>query len=365
MSGKTAAVDELDPSRGFGRVALGMSGGVDSSVAAALLQRAGYEVVGVTCLFGDDEAARADAEAAARVCSVLGIRHAVADCTAAFEERVVQPFVRAYAEGLTPSPCVGCNASCKLPALLEVADQLGCGKVATGHYARIAQLSENGRFVVKAGLDERKDQSYMLALLSQGQLARLVLPLGALTKAEVRVLATEMGLPVAEAPESQDICFISGDYRDFLHERGVADEPGAIVDADGTVKGTHDGLFGFTVGQRKGIGVAGPEPYYVVGKRPATRELVIGTADQAKIEGVTVGGANWQAFERLDSACEAMVKLRYRSRGVACIMEPEDEDRVRVRLRSAQPTTAPGQYAVFYEGSTVLGGGMIEEVKQA
>ena len=365
MNGKTAAADEPDSSQGLGRVALGMSGGVDSSVAAALLQRAGYEVVGVTCIFHDDEAARADAEAAARVCDVLGIRHAVADCAAAFEERVVQPFVRAYAEGLTPSPCVGCNASCKLPALLEVADQLGCGKVATGHYARIAQLSDSGRFVVKAGLDERKDQSYMLALLSQGQLARLVLPLGALTKAEVRVLAADMGLPVAEAPESQDICFIPGDYRDFLRERGVADEPGAIVDVDGAVKGSHDGLFGFTVGQRKGIGVAGPEPYYVVGKRPATRELVIGTADQARIGGVTVGGANWQAFERLDSAREAMAKLRYRSRGVACIMEPEGEDRVRVRLRSAQPTTAPGQYAVFYEGSTVLGGGMIEEVKQA
>lgn len=357
------------------RVALGMSGGVDSSVAAVLLQRAGYEVVGVTCLFHDDEASRGDAAAAEEVCRTLGIDHAVADCTAQFTARVVEPFVEAYAAGLTPSPCVGCNASCKLPALIEVADQLECGKVATGHYARIAQLSANGRFVVKTGLDERKDQSYMLALLSQEQLARLVLPLGALTKADARLIAHDCGLPVADAPESQDVCFIPGDYRDFLRAHGVEDAPGPIVDAAGAVLGEHAGLSGFTVGQRKGIGVAGPEPYYVIAKRPAARELVVGTAAEARIRKVRVGALNWQAFDRLDAECEAMVKLRYRSQGVACIITPEHTDLARTAsaeaggveatLISPQPTTAPGQYAVFYEGATVLGGGVIEEVTQA
>ncbi|HIS40967.1 MAG TPA: tRNA 2-thiouridine(34) synthase MnmA [Candidatus Aphodovivens avistercoris] len=361
--------------RGLGRVALGMSGGVDSAVAAAVLLRAGYEVVGVTCLFCDDEASHAAARDAMAVCEQLGICHVEADCAVLFEQQVMAPFARSYACGLTPSPCVGCNAACKLPALMEVAEQMGCDRVATGHYARIAQLSANGRFVVKTGLDARKDQSYMLALLSQEQLARLVLPLGGLTKAEARVMAHELGLAVADKPESQDICFIDGDYRDFLAARGVADEPGDIVDADGRVLGRHVGLSGFTVGQRKGIGVAGPEPYYVVEKRVGTRELVVGTAAQARIGAVRVAAVNWQAFAQLDGPLEAAVKLRYRSEPVACIITPKrpfspqadggGAQDVEVALVGVQPATAPGQYAVFYQGATVLGGGMIEEVMRA
>ncbi|MFR9167446.1 MAG: tRNA 2-thiouridine(34) synthase MnmA [Gordonibacter urolithinfaciens] len=347
---------------GARRVALGMSGGVDSSVSAALLMRAGYEVVGVTCRFTDDAAADRAADDAAAVCARLGLRHVERDCAALFESAVVQPFVDAYAAGLTPSPCVGCNACCKLPSLLDAADELGCDVVATGHYARIAQLADNGRYVVKCALDARKDQSYMLALLSQEQLARLVLPLGGTTKAEVRVLAADLGLPVAEKPESQDVCFIEGDYRAFLRERGVDDPPGAIVDCAGAVLGRHDGLSGFTVGQRKGIGVAAREPYYVVGKRSETGELVVGFADEARIANVLVGPVRWQAFVCLDEPRAASVKLRYRSRAVPCIIEPEPEGRVRAVLREPQPTTAPGQFAVFSVGDTVLGGGMIEEV---
>ena len=344
------------------RVALGMSGGVDSAVSAALLLRAGFQVVGVTCRFHDDAGARAAEADAARVCEALGVAHLVHDATALFEQCVVEPFAEAYARGLTPSPCVGCNACCKLPALASVAAELGCDRIATGHYARIAQLSANGRFVVKAALDARKDQSYMLALLSQEQLARLVLPLGGMTKAEVRVMAADLGLSVAEKPESQDVCFIEGDYRDFLRERGAAGEPGDVVDRTGRVLGRHEGLPGYTVGQRKGIGIAAAEPYYVVEKRVAANELVVGFANEARIGAVRVSGMNWQAFEALDGPREAMVKLRYRSRPVACIMEPEGDRRVRVALRAAQPTTAPGQCAVLYEGDTVLGGGMIEEV---
>ena len=339
-----------------------MSGGVDSAVSAALLMRAGYEVVGVTCRFRDNAATERAAADAAAVCSQLGIRHEAPGCVGEFERCVVEPFVSSYAAGLTPSPCVGCNARCKMPALVRVADELGCDRIATGHYARIARLSDSGRFVVKRALDARKDQSYMLSLLSQEQLARLVLPLGGTTKAEVRVLAADLGLPVAEKPESQDVCFIEGDYRAFLRARGVDDRPGAIVDCAGAVLGRHDGLANYTVGQRKGIGVAAPEPYYVVAKRPETCELVVGFADEARISSVLTGPVRWQALACLDGPRAASVKLRYRSRAVPCIIEPEPEGRVRAVLREPQPTTAPGQFAVFSVGDTVLGGGMIEEV---
>ncbi len=356
--------NELRPALGT-RIALGMSGGVDSAVAALLLQRAGFEVVGVTCLFQDNEAARAASRDAWAVCDHLGIEHVEAVCADHFECTVIQPFVEAYAQGLTPSPCIACNANCKLPALLEVADQLACEKVATGHYARIVQLSSSGRFAIKTGLDARKDQSYMLALLSQDQLSRLVLPLGGMTKAEVRVLASQHKLAVAEKPESQDVCFITGNYRDFLQSRGVADEPGEIIDTKGRVLGHHSGLSGFTLGQRRGIGVAAAQPLYVVEKRALTKQLVVGTAKEALIQAVVVADLNWQAFTHLDHSLDALVKLRYRSSGAACIIEPSKAKECFVQLRSAQATTAPGQYAVFYEGATVLGGGIIKEVLRA
>lgn len=351
--------------RGNGRIALGMSGGVDSAVSAALLMRAGYEVVGVTCRFRDGAATEQAVADAAAVCSQLGIPHVVPACVDHFERCVVEPFVSSYAAGLTPSPCVGCNARCKMPTLLSVADECDCAHIATGHYARIARLVDSGRFVVKTALDARKDQSYMLSLLSQEQLARLVLPLGAMTKVEVRVIAADLGLVVAEKAESQDSCFVDGDYRPFLRAHGVEDAPGTIVDRAGTVLGRHEGLANYTVGQRKGIGIAGPEPYYVVEKRIATGELVVGFANETFIDAVVVGDMNWQAFETIGDSYDAMVKLRYRSRPCACIIEPEGSQRVSLALRSPQPTTAPGQYAVLYDGDTVLGGGMIEEVMHA
>lgn len=344
------------------RVALGMSGGVDSAVSAAVLMRAGYEVVGITCLFTDDDKSRSAADDAADVCRVLGIEHAVRECSGAFEREVIGSFVNDYAHGLTPSPCVSCNARCKIPQLLAAADELGCAKAATGHYARIARLDQSGRFVVKTALDAAKDQSYMLSQLTQEQLSRLVLPLGAATKADVRVLASDLALPVADKPESQDICFIEGDHLVFLEERGVNDAPGDIVDAKGSVLGRHAGLFRYTIGQRKGIGIAAPEPYYVIGKRFERNELVVGFKDEAFIGYAKVANPNWQAFEALSEPLECMVKLRYRSSRVACTASPRDDGSVDICLVSAQPTTAPGQHAVFYLGETVLGGGMIEAV---
>lgn len=344
------------------RVALGMSGGVDSSVAVDVLQRCGFDVVGVTCRFQDGPAADEAVCASRAVCERMGAKHAVHECADAFERHVVAPFVRAYACGLTPSPCVGCNAAVKIPELAKAAQDLGCDYVATGHYARVARLEDNGRFVILAGLDHRKDQSYMLGMLTQGELSRLVLPLGGMTKAEVRMAAFDLGLCVADAPESQDICFAPSGYRALLAERGVSLPAGNIVNVAGEVIGHHSGLADYTIGQRKGIGVAGPKPYYVIEKRADSNELVVGTAEESRVSSVAVGQLSWQAFERLDAPLEAMVKLRYRSAACPCIIEPRGDDRARVALLEPQSATAPGQYAVFYQGATVLGGGVIEEV---
>ncbi len=344
------------------RIVLGMSGGVDSSVAVAVLQHEGYEVVGVTCIFQPGEGANSAVWESRLVCDRFGIEHVIHDCSDAFEQRVVRPFVDDYAAGLTPSPCVGCNASTKVLELLRVADDLGCAKVATGHYARIAQLQENGRYVVLCALDHAKDQSYMLSTCKQEQLSRLVLPLGGMTKLAVKSFACDLGLErLAEKPESQDICFAPHGYRELLTRFGVRCQPGSIV-LNGKVVGEHTGLADYTVGQRKGIGVAGPEPYYVIGKDPRSNELRIGTLDDSRITRVVVKNMEWQALDRLSGSLDACVKLRYRSTACPCIITSQENDGVHVQLLSPQPSTAPGQYAVFYQGSTVLGGGVIEEV---
>lgn len=346
------------------RIALGMSGGVDSATAAALLMRAGHEVLGVTCLFSRATHLERAAADAAQVCKTLKIPHIVRDCTALFEEEVVCSFVQEYAAGLTPSPCVSCNAQCKIPALLEVADEEGCACVATGHYARVAQLNSNGRYVVKAALDTSKDQSYMLARLTQEQLARVVFPLGGTTKVEVRIMAEDFKLSVAQKEESQDICFIEGEYAQFLNDRGLADAPGDIVDRQGRVVGQHQGLFRYTIGQRKGIRVAAAEPYYVVGKEKERNQLVVGFQGETFVTELTIADVVWQAFDQLEEPLECMVKLRYRSRAVPCTVEPILAG-ARVVFPTPQQTTAPGQFAVFMQGETVLGSGKINTVTPA
>ena len=388
------------------RIVVGMSGGVDSSVAAALLQRAGWDVIGVTLDFVSDGSGCCDAADAHAVCQVLGIRHVHRDCSPAFEERVIQPFCDAYAAALTPSPCPGCNATMKIPELLEVADEVGATHVATGHYAQLAQtyLPRPGfapvppRIVVKAAADERKDQSYMLSRLSQEQLRRLVLPLGGMTKAEVRALAAELNLPVAQRPDSEDLCFAPSGYRALLAERGVEGTPGPILNAAGKQLGTHTGLIDYTIGQRSGLGIGGaPEPYYVMAKDAATNALVVGFAEEAKMRAALVADPVWQAIPTAPQVpLQCTVKLRYRSRAVPCTLAvegggqagkilPEKDgkaaetlpvglaapslegkspasDMLRVTLADPQPLTAPGQFAVFYSGDTVLGSGIIAAV---
>lgn len=374
------------------RVALGMSGGVDSSVAARLLMDAGFDVLGVTCMFTDDAHTRQAIADARDVADRLGIPHVVKDCTQRFACSVVDAFVGEYAAGRTPSPCVVCNRACKIPSLIEAADEAGCAFVATGHYARVVR--RGGRFAVACAAHLQKDQSYMLSLLSQDQLARLLLPLGSIAegKPRVRELAAAWGMPVASKSDSQDICFIHGSHLDFLAERGLASKPGDIVNLEGRVVGRHSGLHRYTIGQRKGLDIGGaPEPYYVVAKRPERNELVVAFARDALIGGVLVRDMVWQAASpealdaiwRIGGIVPALAKVRYRQTAAACCVLPccdadfasgegvgqgtspqpgEVPDSVLLSFDAPQATTAPGQYAVLYDGDTVLGAGVIESI---
>ena len=276
-----------------------------------------------------------------------------------FDEVVVQPFIEECQAGLTPSPCVTCNRFCKIPVLCKAADDLGCNKIATGHYARVVEDLDTGRFALKRALDETKDQTYMLSLLTQEQLARLVLPLGGYTKAEVRHYAEERGIPVAHRPESQDLCFVAGDYRDFLLEAGVQDDQGSILTLDGEVVGRHEGLHRYTLGQRKGLGVALGEPQFVVGKDAEANALIIAPKEQAFITAVEVGETNWMLSAPTEPCT---VKIRYRSAPVLATVSPLDADRVRVTFNEPQTLTAPGQCCAFYQGNVLLGGGIIDKV---
>lgn len=370
---------------GSPHIALGLSGGVDSATSAALLLSQGYRVTGVTCVFNDADtrmpteksaaiAVEADEKnadlsdqqdqnstiaAAETVCRALGIDHVVYDVREVFRNRVIDPFVADCAQGLTPAPCVTCNRFCKIPVLCQAADELGCEKIATGHYARVVEDTELHRFALKRALDETKDQTYMLALLTQEQLSRLVLPLGGYTKQEVRQYALDQGIPVAKRPESQDLCFVPEDYRDFLIEQGVADDPGPIMTSDGKVVGEHQGIHHFTLGQRKGLGVALGEPYFVVGKDAQAKSITIAPKDQAFISAVEVRDLNWM----LPCPTEpCTVKIRYRSKPALARVVPLGTDRVRVEFFEPQTLTAPGQCCAFYQGSVLLGGGIIDTV---
>lgn len=369
------------------RIALGMSGGVDSSVSVAVLQEAGYEVVGVTCIFVDDERSRKAVEDSVAVCKHFGIEHRVHRGTKCFEREVIDPFIQSYLAGKTPSPCPGCNARCKIPLLLEAAEELLCENVATGHYAGVAYLEENGRYVVRTALDRSKDQSYMLATLTQAQLARLVLPLAHIKKTEVREMAQSLGLHGADKPESQDICFVKGSLTAFLETQGLKRIPGNVVNAEGEVVGKHEGLFAYTLGQRKGLGIAASEPYYVIGKRTDRNELVVGFEKDSFIQELEAETLNWLAFDKLEESLSCEVKLRYRSNPASCTISPQHgsrdtaqealldtppqggevlrnearlaQEKVSIRLNSPQKTTAAGQYAVFYKEDIVLGCGVL------
>jgi tRNA-specific 2-thiouridylase len=349
------------------RVVVAMSGGVDSSVAAALLVEAGCEVVGVTLHLAGESSrccSLADADDARRVAERLGIRFYVANETERFRREVALPFADAYLAGRTPLPCLACNTRFKFHHLLARARVLGASAVATGHYARIARDPASGRFELRRAADRAKDQSYFLYELGQEQLAAARLPLGEFTKAEVRAHARRLGLATAEKPESQEICFVpDGDYAAAV-ERLRPERlpgPGPIEDERGRPLGRHAGIHRFTVGQRRGLGVASDRRLYVTRIDPARNRVVVGDAAALGARGARIGRASWVAGAPPAAELRAQVRVRYRHAGASATVTALRDGGARVAFDEPVAAVAPGQSAVFYAGEVVLGGGEIAE----
>ena len=348
------------------KVVVAMSGGVDSSVAAALLLQQGYEVVGVTlrlfaekknavkCCGGADSAAKAPSSA-----GVLGIRHYFKSAQELFTQKVINDFVDGYQAGSTPNPCVECNRHLKFAYLFDIARSMDADYLATGHYAEIKK-TEDGHGLFR-GLDPLKDQSYFLYCLKKAQLGHLLFPLGGMEKKEIRKIAAGLGLPSAAEQESKDICFVtSGDYNQYLKAAGVKPRPGLMVDQAGKRLGRHEGFFNFTIGQRRGTGVYGGQRLYVTELRPGTNEVVLGPLEAAHSSGFVLGGLNWLA-PAPEAPFKSFAQIRYRHAPAACRVEPGPGRGARIIFEKPQFAIAPGQSAVLYDGGRVLGGGIIKE----
>jgi tRNA-specific 2-thiouridylase len=351
---------------GGARVVVALSGGVDSAVAAALLVEQGYAVSGMMLrLWGepDGKANRCCTPdgvcRAMAVAECLGIPFQLLNAEHEFKAQVVDYLVAEYAAGRTPNPCIPCNRLIRFGWLLERARAEGAEFLATGHYARVSRDAEGYRLL--RGRDRRKDQSYFLHVLSKGQLAHVLFPLGELTKQEVRAIARERALPVAEQPESQDLCFLAdGDYRRFLAQHAPhVFRPGPIRDTSGRVLGQHRGLPAYTVGQRKGLGIAAAEPLYVLALVPAENTLIVGTAAELGRDECYLEGVHYIAGEPPAASFRATAQIRYRARPVPVTVIPLDAARAHVRFDVSQRDLTPGQFLVLYEDEIVLGGGVI------
>ncbi|HBE80241.1 MAG TPA: tRNA 2-thiouridine(34) synthase MnmA [Firmicutes bacterium] len=356
------------------RVIMAMSGGVDSSVAAALLLEQGYDVIGVTMQIWDSDlpygteveggcCSLGAVEDARAVANKLGIPYYVLNFQAPFREKVIDYFVAEYLRGRTPNPCIVCNHSLKFANLLDKGLSLGGEFVATGHYVQKEQDRESGRWLLRKGIDGGKDQSYVLYGLSQDQLAHSLFPLGGFEKVKIRQMAADLGLKVADKPDSQEICFVPDqDYGRFIREySSEAVKPGKFVDPDGNILGEHQGITNFTIGQRKGLGIAAGVPLYVVEIRPATNEVVLSTNEDVFAKGLQASSLNWIAFSELLSPREVEVKIRYSAKPVSARVSPLTSDQIRVDFNTAQRAVTPGQAVVFYQGDLMLGGGTIDQ----
>jgi tRNA-specific 2-thiouridylase len=341
------------------RVLVAMSGGVDSSVTAALLQQQGREVEGVTMKL--TAGVCCDIGSAQAVCNHLGIPHRMIDAQAEFSRHIIQDFISEYHCGRTPNPCIKCNDLVKFRLLLHYARTNDFDFLATGHYARIEFLEARSRYLLKKGIDEGKDQSYFLYRLTQDQMRNLLFPLGNLHKTAVRALARELHLPAAERPESQEICFVpDNDYRSFLKEHAPETmTPGEMVLMDGSVIGKHEGIAFFTVGQRRHLGVAAGERLYVVRIEPDTNRVVLGKNSELQTNAMIVTDLSFILPEDFHPPLNVSVKIRYRAPFVPATVEYAGADRLRVQFEQPVKGVCPGQAAVFYDGDRVVGGGVI------
>ena len=365
------------------RIAVAMSGGVDSSAAAAILKEQGHELVGFTMQLwnqrrglsvdenGEPLPSRCcsldDVYDARRVAEELGFPFYVLNLEKEFERDVVQPFVNSYLNGETPIPCVACNSRLKFASLDRLAAGLGCEKVATGHYARVEFDKATNRYRLLRGLDPQKDQSYFLWELTQDQLSRALFPLGEMSKSDARETARRNDLAVAEKKESQEICFVpDGDYAAFIDRYLEAEKQtdrlpnsGEIVSSQGKVVGTHPGLHHYTIGQRRGLGIAYAHPLYVIGIESATNRVIVGDQDELMSNEFAAAGVNWIAFDDPTEAVRAEVRIRYRHTAAPAIITPLTASRARVKFDDSQRAITSGQATVFYRGDEVLGGGWI------
>lgn len=356
------------------RVGILMSGGVDSSVAALLLKEAGYETVGVTLQLWDYETAASRPRGergccdishqmdARFVCSQIGIDHITLDLRDRFTERVVKPYERAYLEGITPNPCVACNSHLKWGAVLEKTAALEFDYIATGHYARIEHGGEIP--LLRKGLDLTKDQSYALWQVPRSALAKTLLPLGDWTKKDIRAKAAEMKLRTALKAESQEVCFIPEHYSNYIRENYPEETskigPGEIVDQKGKVVGSHNGFYGFTIGQRRGLNISdGQGPYYVTGIDAGSNRVIVGDKPALKRTGLVAADVNWSSFEPPTKPERCSIKIRYNDRGVPAWVIPGEDGRVEIRFDTPQISVTPGQSAVWYKDDAVWGGGLI------
>lgn len=339
------------------KVVVGLSGGVDSSVAALLLKKEGYEVIGVTMRQFKDEEFSEDAIAVAKH---LGINHEIIDMTDEFRKSVMDYFACQYKLGRTPNPCTRCNPMVKWKSLIRVANRVGAYYVATGHYAKIDYI--NGRYSVKNSVTAKKDQTYALCNLSQEQLSRTLMPLGDYEKEDVRKMASEAGIPVANKSDSQDICFIpDGDYAAFLEKfTGKKSLPGKFVTKDGKVLGTHEGIDHYTIGQRKGLNLAMGHPVFVTSINASDNKVVIGESEDLFTDSFYLKDINFMSGTKEELPKNLLCKIRYAHKGTTCVLSKE-EDRYLVKFTEPVRAITPGQTAVFYDGEYVFGGGEIEK----
>lgn len=350
------------------RILVAMSGGVDSSTVAAILKKEGHEVIGVTMQlwdYGDGEGgccSADDVRDARMVAEEIGIPHYVVNYMDVFKKYIVEDFINKYLSGRTPNPCVLCNQFMKFNFLLRRAMELGADYLATGHYARV-ETDEEGRFYLCKALDESKDQSYFLFALTQNELKRLIFPLGSMTKSEVRNIAKNMNIKVANKPDSQDVCFITGgDYREFLKDHAEAKNgKGEIVNTNGNVLGNHDGVFSFTVGQRRGLGISKGKPLYVIKVDPESNKVVVGEENDISRTTLMASDVIW-INESPSDEIRVKTRIRYRHRESDSVVRMRSDGEALVEFKDPQRAITPGQAVVFYEADRVLGGGWIKEV---